>query len=66
MNTEHVLPSTRIAAARIAARATEERVRRMGIDPNGLPTLAANLTRIVSLEMAVMIATARAKETRHV
>jgi hypothetical protein len=30
MNTEHLLPSTRITAARIAARATEERLRRMG------------------------------------
>jgi hypothetical protein len=66
MNTEHVLPSTRITAARIAARATEERLRRMGVEPRRLPTLAANLTRIVSPEMAVMIATARARETRHV
>ena len=66
MNTPHHLPSTRIRAARIAARATEERVRRMGIDPNGLPTLAANLTRICSPEMAVMIATARAQVIRHV
>jgi hypothetical protein len=66
MNTEHLLPSTRITAARIAARATEERLRRMGVEPRRLPTLAANLTRVVSPEMAVMIATARARENRHV
>jgi hypothetical protein len=69
MNTEHLLPSTRIAAARYAGQAARDIARRAGLPEvaaHRLACRAARLTRHCSPEMARDIIAARiAKETRH-
>jgi hypothetical protein len=65
MNTEHLLPSTRIRAARWAAKATSKRLIDEGVDPRlaheyaiQTPIIARSLG--CSLELASHIASARA------
>lgn len=71
MHTEHVLPSTRIRAARYAGLAAKDIARRAGLNEiaaHRFACRAAALTRHCSPEMARDIIAARIKaqqETRH-
>ncbi|MCK7581057.1 MAG: hypothetical protein MZV65_39630 [Chromatiales bacterium] len=72
MNAEHLLPSTRIRAARYAGMAAKDIARRAGLNDiaaHRLACRAAHLTRHCSPEMARDIIAARIsaqQEARHV